>query len=575
LVSALGFFAWGSSASAQVDVGPQIRIDVGGGSKAASETSIASSNVNANVIVAAWNDWRESTPNEEKVRIGVAVSNDGGANWSDFLIHAQETIESIIECDPMTAYDDRTGTLWVGGIAAGGNGGVFVTSKIPGQAAFVDPPIIAYERNDDDPYGAVDKGWMAAGPRPGYPEETNVYIVFIRVMPFYQGVIVRSMDMGVHWSLMGEDWEPEPYALATADAFLPRVGPNGEVYVVYSGPSAAPPRDKGIYLRRSFNGGESFGEEITIATFIDTWLFSDNLAISGTFRAPSFSYFAVDQNNGTLYCVYFDTTNFVGGNRNVDLYFTKSTNQGATGSWTTPVVINGDGDPPGDQFFPWIEVDEESNLHMVFLDSRHTVQDDDEEHGMLDAYYSFSNDGGATWQEFRLTEDSFDSDDDGLNWLTGEQVLGDYMGLGRSQDQVYPCYPSTQDGDTDIYTHVITVLGGCCVDDSCDLVSRESCESQNGTFLGAGKTCTLPDCNCNGAADPCDIANATSEDLDDNGVPDECDDKGACCLSYDPNDCVMTPTSECCDALHGVYWYEPHAKCETTDCSQAPMQPQP
>jgi len=350
---------------------------------------------------------------------------------------------------------------------------------------------------------------------------------------------------------MGDSWAG-PVSLGPGKGFLPRVGPNGELYVAYWDFAY------GVLLRRSFNGGQTFGPPITIATRMDSWdPFVDCLQIPGLFRVLPLNYLAVDQNNGTLYCVYFDTTNVVGGNSNVDLYFTKSTTQGLF--WTTPVVINGDANPPGDQFFPWIEVDADSNLHMVFLDSRHTVQDDDAIHGMFDAYYSFSNDGGATWQEFRLTSTSFDSYNDGLHHVGDAQFLGDYLGLGRGRDRVYPCYlatsPSGQNGDSNIYTHVVTILGGCCLADSCSLVSRDSCASQGGTFLGAGKICSSRDCN-------------------ENGLPDECDAGGACCLSGIANDCIMTPTSACCDAANGLFWYGLNSTCATTDCSEGPMRPQ-
>ena len=106
----------------------------------------------------------------------------------------------------------------------------------------------------------------------------------------------------------------------------------------------------GVLLSRSFDGGQTFQNEIIIAIRMDVWGTQDGSRFPGLFRVPPFNYLAVDQNNGTLYCVYFDTTNIVGGNFNVDLYFTKSTNQGL--NWTTPVVINGDANPPGDQFRP-------------------------------------------------------------------------------------------------------------------------------------------------------------------------------------------------------------------------------
>jgi len=116
--------------------------------------------------------------------------------------------------------------------------------------------------------------------------------------------------------------------------------------------------------------------------------------------------------------------------------------------------------------------------------------------------------------------------------------------------------------------------GGCCVGGSCNVMTPTCCSAQGGTFLGAGKTCTSPDCNNNGVADGCDISRGTSEDCNVNGVPDECDDTGACCLSDSPNDCVMTPTSACCDALNGIWWYGTQSECETTDCSECPLRPQ-
>jgi hypothetical protein len=184
---------------------------------------------------------------------------------------------------------------------------------------------------------------------------------------------------------------------------------------------------------------------------MDVWDTHGSDRFPGTFRVPSLNYLAVDPNDGTLYCAYFDTTNWDGGNRNVDIYLTISTDQGS--NWSTPQVVNGDSSPAGDQFWPWIEVDQEGRLHLLYLDTRHTVQNDGVQHGMFDAYYALSVDGGASFTEYRLTPASFDS------YYAGgsSQFLGDYLGLAVGGDYVYPCYPSTQNGNPDIFTNVITV----------------------------------------------------------------------------------------------------------------------
>ena len=425
IIKLAGVVALTASAIAQEPtIGPQVRIDLGGSTRAANETSAASTEANPLEIVAAFNDWRESSDNTERIRLGVAVSLDGGAAWSDFVLRPPTVNQSLIEGDAMTAYDDRTGTMWAGAISFAQNGGIFVARKEPGSGSF-DPAVMAHVRPD------ADKCWMAAGPRPDEPDSTRLYVTF------NEGVI-WSDDMGDTWT--------SPTPLGSGAGFVPRIGSNGEFYVAYWDGGAE------MRLHRSLDGGASFTTHI-IAIRMDIWgNASFNPRFPGTFRVAPFVYFDVDPNNGTLYAVYFDTTDVVGDNHNVDLYFCKSTDQGET--WTTPVVINADNDPPGDQFFSWLEVDRYGRIHIAYLDSRNTVQDDNTQHGMLDAYYMFSSDGGDTFQEFRLTGEPWDSEDDGLDRVS--QFIGDYIALSVAGNRVYPVYLSTANGDPDIYTNVIT-----------------------------------------------------------------------------------------------------------------------
>jgi hypothetical protein len=399
-----------------VVIGPQIRIETAGGNAQANETTIASLNPSPMEVVAGWNDARQGS-----YRTGVSVSNDGGQTWTDFLVRPPSGHTTSTEGDPMTCYDNRTGTLWIGGMAWGGNGGIFVARKRPNQDTF-EPSVMTIVN------GGIDKGWMSAGRSPSNPDTTRVYLT-------YNFGCQYSTDMGDTWSSVR--------SLGSGIGFLPRVGPGGEVYVAYWN------FGNGVMLRRSFNGGESFESPIRIATRMDVWDTQSGDRFPGRFRVPSLNYLAVDAQTGTLYCVYFDTTDTSGGNANVDLYFTKSENQGT--DWTTPRVINSDGPTPGDQFWPWIEVDETGRLHVVFLDTRHTAQEDNVSHGMFDAYYSYSTDGGDTWHEHRLTTAPFDSFYAG----GGSQFLGDYMGLAVGGNMIYPCYPSTQNGNPDIFTNVI------------------------------------------------------------------------------------------------------------------------
>jgi len=223
------------------------------------------------------------------------------------------------------------------------------------------------------------------------------------------------------------------------------VGPNGEVYVTYWDFGT------GVNLWRSLDGGLNFTHH-RIATRMDVWGTQDGSRAPGNFRTPSMNYLDVDPNNGTLYAVYFDTTDIDPGppmRWNLDLYFTKSMDLGT--SWTTPVVINQDASPTGDQMFPWVEVDRHGRIHIVYLDSRNVIQNDGDtpgSEGFYDAYYMYSTDGGDGWTEARLTPTTWSS-----NSVT---FIGDYNGLAVAGDRVAPVYIQMGPGSNeDIYTNVI------------------------------------------------------------------------------------------------------------------------
>ncbi len=404
-------------ASAQTAVGPQVRIDLGGGTMAGNETTMAAASSNPLEIVAGWNDYREGT-----ARTGVGLSLDGGETWTDFLLRPPAAFQASTEGDPMTCSDPRTGAIWAGGISFASGGGIFCARKDAGAPTF--GPVVMANTG-----GGLDKGWMAAGPGPVNPAgTTRVYMAY---------------NLGLQWSAdMGDTWSGV-VPLDSGLGFLPRVAPNGEVYVTYWDYGT------GVMLMRSFDGGQSFGAPIQAATRMDVWGI-DGSRVPGNYRVASLNSMAVDPNDGTLYIVYPDTTNVLSNGSNLDVYFTKSVDQGL--NWSTPTVVNEDASPlPGDQFFPWIEVDQDGRLHLLFYDTRNVVQDDDDPQGLIDAYYSYSDDGGVSWTEIRLSATPFTSADDGF----GGAFIGDYLGLSTSGGRTLPNYMTTQNGDADVFTNVI------------------------------------------------------------------------------------------------------------------------
>ena len=270
------------SAFAQPVDGPPVRVDGGGGNAAANETSAAASDVDPQHIVMTWNDWRDTIGNEERIRLGVGLGLDGGATWSDTLIRPPALFRSDVEGDPMAAFDPRTGTLWVGAISFASNGGIFIARKDQG-ATFFSQPTMA--RPDD----FADKGWMVAGQRFNEPDTTRLFIAF-------NDGLIYSDDMG--------DTFTDAISLDFGVGFLPRVGPNGELYIAYWD------YDETMFLKRDLSGFLSFTTH-TIAIRMDVWDLGDTDRIPGTFRVPELLGFDVDRNDGTLYAVYADTTEVV------------------------------------------------------------------------------------------------------------------------------------------------------------------------------------------------------------------------------------------------------------------------
>lgn len=401
-------------ASAQVYVGPQVQQDVGRGNAATNETTAAADPTFGFDVIAGWNDY-----NSGGVRNGYGSSIDGGATWVATVLRPPAGNQTGTEGDPFAIYDLRTNTIWAGGMAFASNGGIFIQRRNPGANTF-QPPVMVYT-------GSTDKTWGATGPDINNNANTIMHIS-------HQRGNSRSFDLGATWQA--------PVSLGSGIGFLPRVGPGGQVYIAYWD------FGNGVMLKRSLDNGNTFST-IRIATRMDVWGTQDGTRFPGNFRCPSINYLAVDPISGVLYCVYSDTTNTVSNGRNVDLYFTKSTDLGST--WSTPRVINRDASTPGDQFFPWIEVDRYGRVGILFFDSRNVVQNDNSLPGWFDQYYMWSDDGGATWNETRLTPNSWRSDQDGF----GSGFIGDYSGMSVSSGRMVTSYISTQNGVPDIYGNTI------------------------------------------------------------------------------------------------------------------------
>ncbi len=395
-----------------VTVEPRMRVDSGGTSDAA-ETSVVAEGLE---VVVTWNDLRSS---DGTWKIGVATSNDGGRTWQDGLLRPSQP-QSGNEWDPMTARDPRTGRLWAGGLATYDQS-LFAARLVPGTSTFEAPVAIG-----DD---VGDKGWMAAGRRAGQPNATRLFVA-------YQNAGVRFSDD------RGQTWSPR---IETADGLgpLPRVGPDGELYIGLWDSSAG-----AAVVQRSLDGGVTLEPARTVASRVANIELLSGAPVPGRFRIAPFTLIAVSPVDGTLYAVFADVVASLGTNLDVDLKLFRSDDRGVT--WAALGTPHGVG---GDQFHPWVEVGDRERVHLAYFDTRNTAQDDTDANAWIDVYYAWSDDRGQSWTETRVTDAPFAGGS--ILWDGSGQFLGDYIGLAPTIEGAIVAYPATFNGDLDIFTQRI------------------------------------------------------------------------------------------------------------------------
>jgi hypothetical protein len=173
----------------------------------------------------------------------------------------------------------------------------------------------------------------------------------------------RSDDQGAQWS--------EPIRLdarpgncldddGTTEGAVPAVGPNGELYVAWA-------LDEQIFFDRSLDGGQTWlAEDRKVADQPGGW----NYDVPGINRCNGLPVTICDHSEGPQRgTIYVNWTDQRHGAEDTDVWLAKSTDGGDT--WSAPIRVNDDSSGRH-QFFSWLAVDQASgDLYCVFYDRRH------------------------------------------------------------------------------------------------------------------------------------------------------------------------------------------------------------
>ena len=148
--------------------------------------------------------------------------------------------------------------------------------------------------------------------------------------------------------------------------------------------------------------------------------------------------------------IYINWTDVRNGEADHDVFVTWSDDRGET--WSAPMRVNDD--PAGaQQFFTWMTVDPVTGfIHVVFYDRRAAHADHpntgDLRRRDTDVYLATSEDGGETWTNWCISEESFRPGAKGI-------FFGDYNNIVAYDGKVRPIWTREDRGILSVWTAII------------------------------------------------------------------------------------------------------------------------
>jgi len=360
---------------------------------------------------------------------GYHISSDGGHTWKSSALKSPYGVYG----DPVLQYD-QTGRLYYFHLSDYNK-----TSHLDRIVCQVsDRPGKFSKGSFPKPNGTKvqDKHWVVIDPKTNVLYMTwTQFDAYDSADPKDTSIIVfsKSTDRGLSWT--------DPIRISkyggdcldgdnTVEGAVPALGPNGEIFVCWTGP-------RGIMFQKSTDGGLTWlNEERKLADHVGGW----DIQIPGIYRANGFPFLMSDMSggphNGTLYLNWCDQRN---GADNTDVWLIKSTDAGQT--WSEPIQVNQDKDPRH-QFLTSMAIDQvRGDLHFVYYDRRRFKDN------RTDVVWATSKDGGQTFQEQRISNQPF---------VPNPMVFfGDYLGIAAHNGRIRPIWPRMDNNKITLWVALI------------------------------------------------------------------------------------------------------------------------
>jgi hypothetical protein len=360
---------------------------------------------------------------------GYHFSTDGGQTWTSQSLKSPYGVYG----DPVLQYDNN-GRLYYFHLSDYKQGSHL--DRIVCQIA--DKPGQFSEGSFPNPNGTKvqDKHWVVIDPITNFVYMTwTQFDAYNSANPKDSSIIVfsKSMDRGLSWT--------EPIRISkfggdcldgdnTVEGAVPALGPNGEIFVCWSGP-------RGIMLQKSTDGGLTwYEEERKIADHFGGW----DINIPGVYRANGLPFLMSDlsggKNHGHLYLNWCDQRN---GVNNTDVWLLKSVDGGE--SWSEPIRVNQD-HTQSHQFLSSMTIDPKNgDLHFVYYDRRRFNDN------RTDVYWAHSSDGGVTINDLLISKKPF---------VPNSKIFfGDYLGIAALDGRIRPIWPRMDNGKISLWVALI------------------------------------------------------------------------------------------------------------------------
>lgn len=394
----------------------------------------------------------------------VYYTKDFGKTWSksSFKTVAANAQFTLGGGDPMLCFDadGKAYLSWINYFSVGGSSytfGLYWAYSTDGGATWTKPknPVIGEGQVGQAGSEVFDKQWMVVDTTSSQ-YRNNFYCVFMHGVGQSAEIVVRTKQAGsdaFSTKNVVASTGVDSVQFASID-----VGVGGEVHVTFYGYGEEGPA---LYHAVSRDGAKTFSTPNRISPFhlfrVSADAQGESIIGIRADRIYPCPHLVIDHSDGptrgTLYQVWTADGITKREENGLDIYLSRSTDQGAT--WSTPIVVNDD--PRGlerHQFYPSITVNAKGRLTVGWYDRR-----DDPSQVETDYYLASSTDGGQSFQpSFKVT--SQPSDFETIGELNSGFGIGEYTQIISSGGYSIPFWADGRKGDGDIDVYAAFVADG-------------------------------------------------------------------------------------------------------------------